>query len=111
MSDAHEPHEAADFPEPPAVEDLDRLSVPAHVRTAPRFSRMVMTGVGAAIVLAAILAIVLPNSTGTGRFMVFVVLVLGLGLLGGLFGGLIAIRLDRPAGPQGSAQDRSTDAR
>ena len=101
-----EPSAPDAFPEPPRVDPADhpdRLVIPAHMRRSPRFGRVIGTGVGAGIILAMILAIVLPNSTGTGRFLVFVVLALGLSLLGALIGGSIATGLDRPA-----RHDRST---
>ena len=105
VSDAPE-HDSAEssapdaFPEPPRADpadDPDRLVIPAHVRRAPWFGRMIGTGVGAGIIVAMVLAIALPNSTGTGRLLVFVVLALGLSLLGALIGGSIAIGADRPA--------------
>lgn len=95
MSDAPQPDSASAFPEPPVPEDLDRLAIPAHVRRAPRFGTMIGTGVGIGIVVAMVLAIVLPNSSGTGRFLVFVLLALGLSGLGALVGGAIATSLDR----------------
>ncbi len=105
MSDAPE-HNAQDaFPEPPPVDpadDPDRLVIPAHVRSAPRFGRIIGTGVGVGIVLAMVLTLVLPNSTGTGRFLVFVLLAVGLGMLGALVGGVIATTLDRSARPHRS---------
>ena len=98
--DAPDPRPRSDFPEPPPVDpadDPDRLVIPAHVRRAPRFGRMIGTGVGAGILAAMVIALVLPNSSGTGRFTVFVVLALGLSLLGALIGGALATGLDRPA--------------
>ncbi len=112
MSDAPE-HDAPDlrapggFPEPPPVDpadDPDRLVVPAHVRRAPRFGRLIGTGVAVGIVAAMVLALVLPNSTGTGRFVVFVLLALGLGMLGALVTGAVAVGLDRPYRPASPAR-------
>ncbi len=97
MSDAPEHDNAAPVtPEPP--EDLDRVAVPAHVRRAPRFARFIGTGVGAAVVAAMVLALALPNSTGVGRFLVFLVLALGLSLIGAIVGGALATGLDRSGG-------------
>ncbi|WP_062517769.1 hypothetical protein [Demequina gelatinilytica] len=81
--------------ERPVPEDLARVAVPAHVRNAPKFGSFIGTGVGAGIIVAAILAIFLPNSTGVGRFLVFVLLALGLCLLGAIIGGALATSLDR----------------
>ncbi len=97
MSDAPDQDSAAPVdPGPP--EDLDRVAVPAHVRRAPRFARFIGTGVGAAIIAAMVLSLVLPNSTGVGRFLVFLVLALGLSLIGAIVGGLLATSLDRSGG-------------
>ncbi|MDN4483257.1 hypothetical protein [Demequina lignilytica] len=117
MSDAPEndapDHRAQDvFPEPTPVDpadDPDRLVIPAHVRTSPRFGRMIGTGVGVGIVAAMILALVLPNSTGTGRFLVFLLLALGLSLLGALIGGALATGLDRPYRPARPDRPARTD--
>ncbi|WP_296665800.1 hypothetical protein [Demequina sp.] len=96
MSDAPEHETTSAAPEaPPVPEDLASVASPAHVRRAPRFGSFIGTGVGAGIVVAMILAIVLPNSTGTGRFLVFVLLALGFGLVGALVGGALATGLDR----------------
>ncbi|WP_062290890.1 hypothetical protein [Demequina phytophila] len=94
------PHESAsDVPEPlPA--DLAGIAVPATVRRSPRFGSFIGTGVGGGILLAAILATFLPNSTGVGRFLVFLVLALGLCLLGAVVGGAVATSLDRASSPR-----------
>jgi len=94
VSDAPEPDPTAPTPDP-VPEDLDRIAVPAHVRTSPRFGSFIGTGVGAGIVVAMVLALVLPNSSGTGRFLVFVLLALGFCLIGALVGGALATGLDR----------------
>ncbi len=94
MSDVPQHDNASAVPEP-LPEDLESMAVPAHVRTAPRFGSFIGTGVGAGIVVAAVLALFLPNSTGTGRFLVFLVLALGLCLLGAVIGGALATSLDR----------------
>ncbi len=57
-----------------------------------------------------VLALVLPNSTGTGRFLVFVLLALGLGLLGALAGGALATGLDRPYRPAPDDRPARTDS-
>ncbi|MDX5449910.1 MAG: hypothetical protein LPK36_02660 [Actinomycetes bacterium] len=98
MSDAPE-HPNADS-ERDVPEDLDRVAVPAHVRRSPRFGRFLGTGVGAGLVAAAVLAIALPNSTGVGRFLVFVLLALGLCLAGALVAGALATGLDRASSPR-----------
>ncbi len=57
---------------------------------------MIGTGVGIGIALGIVLGAVLPNSTGAGRGIVMVLLSLGFAVLGGLFAGVIATRLDKP---------------
>ncbi|SEJ62370.1 hypothetical protein [Demequina mangrovi] len=94
MSDVPQHDNASAVPEP-LPEDLESVAVPAHVRSAPKFGSFIGTGVGAGIIVAAVLAIFLPNSTGVGRFLVFVVLALGLCLLGAVIGGALATGLDR----------------
>ncbi len=95
MSDDPENDSASSSTERPLPEDLASVAVPAHVRSAPKFGSFIGTGVGAGIIAAAMLAILLPNSTGVGRFVVFLVLALGLCLLGAVIGGALATSLDR----------------
>ncbi len=57
---------------------------------------MIGTGVGIGVVLGIVLGAVLPNSTGAGRGIVMVLLSLGFAVIGGLFAGVIATRLDKP---------------
>lgn len=95
MSDAPEYDNATASSEQPVPEDLETVATPVRVRRSPLFGRFIGTGVAIGILVSMVLALFLPNSTGVGRFMVFVVLTLGLGLIGALVGGALATSLDR----------------
>lgn len=69
--------------------------MPAHVRRAPRFGRVIGTGVAVGFVIGAGCGLVLPNSTGVGRGMVAILVGLGFALIGGVVTGMIAAGLDR----------------
>ncbi|MFW2512464.1 hypothetical protein ACNI3K_01665 [Demequina sp. SO4-13] len=92
MSDAPRPPVPSD---PPSEDELRRTAIPAHLRRAPRFARVVGTGVTAGFVIGALCGLLLPNSTGVGRGAVAVLVGLAFALIGGLATGLIAIGLDR----------------
>ncbi|MDN4480327.1 hypothetical protein [Demequina muriae] len=92
MSDAPRPPEPEDTP---SEDELRRISMPARLRRAPRFGRVVGTGVTAGFVAGALCGLLLPNSTGVGRGMVAILVGLGFALIGGMVTGLIAIGLDR----------------
>ncbi|WP_152650412.1 hypothetical protein [Demequina aestuarii] len=92
MSDAPRPPEPEDTP---SEDELRRMSTPAHVRRAPRFRRVIGTGVTAGFVAGALCGLLLPNSTGVGRGMVAILVGLGFALIGGMVTGLIAVGLDR----------------
>ncbi|WP_062465247.1 hypothetical protein [Demequina soli] len=100
MSDVPQHDNASAGPEQPLPENLESVAVPAAIRNAPRFGPFVGTGVGLGILLAAILAIVLPNSTGVGRFLVFLLMALGFCLFGAIIGGAVATSLDRASSPR-----------
>ena len=84
MSDAPEYDNATASSEQPVPENLETVATPVRVRRSPLFGRFIGTGVAIGILVSMVLALFLPNSTGVGRFMVFVVLTLGLGLIGAL---------------------------
>jgi hypothetical protein len=115
VSDARTPDPAKAVP---SAEELKRTAIPAAIRHAPRFGRMVGTGVWIGIGVAVVLGSVLPNSTGVGRFVVILLLSLGFVLIGGLIGGVIVTRLDKPGPgasdqplfPQDAVADTSVDA-
>ncbi|WP_203653380.1 hypothetical protein [Demequina activiva] len=79
----------------PSVEELDRIAVPASIRRAPRFGRVVGTGAGGGFAVGFLCGMILPNSTGLGRATVGILVGLGIGLFGGLIAGVIAVGLDR----------------
>ena len=79
----------------PSVEELDRIAIPASIRRAPRFGRVVGTGAGGGFAVGFLCGMILPNSTGLGRATVGILVGLGIGLFAGLIAGLIAVGLDR----------------
>ena len=90
--------DAPKAPEPanePSAEHLERVAVPARVRRAPRFGRIVGMGGGLAAAAGVLCGLLLPNSTGVGRGMVAIVVGLAFALFGALIAGLIAVLLDR----------------
>ena len=92
MSDAPRPPEPEDAP---SADELSHVAVPAHVRRAPRFARVIGTGVIAGFLAGALCGLLLPNSTGVGRGMVAILVGLGFALIGGIVTGMIAVGLDR----------------
>ncbi|MFW7415503.1 hypothetical protein [Demequina sp. SO4-18] len=92
MSDAPRPQTPENSP---SEDELRRTAMPAHLRRAPRFGRVVGTGVVAGFVIGALCGLLLPNSTGVGRGAVAVLVGLGFALIGGFVTGLIAVGLDR----------------
>jgi hypothetical protein len=102
-------------PEPeatPSVEELERIAVPASIRRAPRFGRVVGTGAGGGFAVGFLCGMILPNSTGLGRATVGILVGLGIGLFAGLIAGLIAVGLDRstPAYLRAAQQRDATGA-
>lgn len=92
MSDAPRPQE----PEPAYSDDeLRRIALPAHVRRAPRFGRVIGTGVAVGFVAGALCGLLLPNSSGAGRGTAALFIGLGFALLGATVTALIAVGLDR----------------
>lgn len=65
------------------------------VRTAPKFSSFIGVGVLAGLILAVALTFVQRTGPEYNHTQVFGYLAVGLGLIGGLLGGLVAIILDR----------------
>jgi len=79
----------------PSVEELERISVPATVRRAPRFGRVMGTGVAVGLIAGLLCGLLLPNSTGVGRFTVGLIVGLGFALVTVTVAGLVAVGLDR----------------
>ena len=88
MSDATSPDDV------PSTDHLDKHAQPATYRRAPNVMRIVQSGVVLGLVLGFVAAMILPNNTGIGRFMVGVLLAVGFALLTGLIAGAIAVGLD-----------------
>ena len=90
--------DATNAPEPadtPSAEELEHIAVPAHVRRAPRFGRIVGMGAGLAAATGVLCGLLLPNTTGVGRGMVAIVVAVAFALFGGLIAALIAVAPDR----------------
>jgi predicted lipid-binding transport protein (Tim44 family) len=81
--------------ETPSAEELDRIAIPASIRRAPRFGRVVGTGIGGGFAVGFLCGMILPNSTGLGRATVGILVGLGIAVFTGLIAGLIAVGLDR----------------
>ena len=92
-----------------SAEELDRIALPATLRAAPRFSAFVLSGGLGGFVVGFLLGALLPNSTGAGRGTVGLFIGLGIGVLGALAGGLIAVWLDRDT-PRHLKATRAADA-
>lgn len=74
-----------------------RVSDSAVVRRAPRYRAFVLVGALAGVIVGVVLGLALrggPNSPWSGPVALF--LSLGLGVVGVLLGGLVAVLLDRP---------------
>lgn len=78
-----------------AIEDAKRDAVPAQFRLAPRFGRILGTGIVAGFVIGVVIALILPNTTTVGTFTVAMLIGAGCAILGGVIAGLIAVWLDR----------------
>ena len=96
MSDAPSPDSSqAETPEHPVM---------ATIRRAPRFARMVMTGVGGGFVLGALIGLGLPGRGTELRGVTVILVGLAFALIGGLVSGGVATRYDarsvRPVNPR-----------
>ncbi|WP_084038904.1 hypothetical protein [Demequina sp. NBRC 110053] len=90
MSDVPESRPAA-----PSAEELERKALPAHLRRAPRYGRIIGTGAVAGFVVGFLCGMILPNSTGVGRGTVGLVVGFGFACFAGLIAALVAVWLDR----------------
>ena len=86
MSDA--PHDN------PSQAELDANSLPAIVRRAPRFARMIATGAGVGFAVGVVIALALPGHGAAYRGAVALLVGLGFGMIGALSAGAIATRVD-----------------
>lgn len=82
-------------PNEPSAEHLERVAVPARVRRAPRYGRIVGMGGGLSAAAGVLCGLLLPNTTGVGRGMVAIVVGVSFALFGTLISALIAVLLDR----------------
>ncbi|WP_061961454.1 hypothetical protein [Demequina flava] len=95
--------------QPRNVEDAKHDAVPAQFRLAPRFGRVVGTGVVLGLVIGVVIALVLPNTTAVGTFTVAMLIGAGCAILGGVLGGLAAVWLDRST-PKRLKESQRADA-
>ncbi|WP_084104631.1 hypothetical protein [Demequina sp. NBRC 110056] len=79
----------------PSAEELERTALPATLRRAPRFARVIGTGAVAGFVVGFLCGLLLPNSTGVGRGTVGLVVGFGFACFAGLIAALVAVWLDR----------------
>ena len=85
-------------PEPGAVPRPGSATppgTPVRVRRAPRYRAFVLTGLVAALVVAAVTALATEPSGGYSRAALFGYLAVVLGLVGAVGGGLVAVLLER----------------
>lgn len=100
----------ADAPTPQQAE-LDANAVPAFIRRAPRFARMVLTGFGIAFAFGATIGLLLPGHQAGPRTAVAILMGMGIGIIGGVTAAAIATRFDdmsmAAARAAAAAQDRN----
>ena len=78
----------------PSQAELDANSLPAFVRRAPRFARIIATGAGVGFLFGVALALGLPGHGAQYRAMVALLVGLGLAMVGGVAAAAIATRSD-----------------
>lgn len=78
----------------PSQAELDARSLPAVVRRAPRFARMIVTGAGVGFAVGVVMALALPGHGAAYRAAVALLVGLGFGMIGALSAGAIATRVD-----------------
>ena len=89
----------------PTPEELDGSAIPAYLRRAPRFGRIVLTGALFGFALGAGVALGLPGKGAAYVSTVVLFVGLGFALIGGLVAGAIATRIDGPD-PQRAAKPK-----
>ena len=82
------------LPEVPSQAELDANSIPAILRRAPRFARIIGTGAGVGFVFGVLVALGLPGRGASYRAVVALLVGLGLAMVGALSAGAIATRSD-----------------
>ena len=78
----------------PSQAELDANAIPAILRRAPRFARVIGTGAVAGFVLGFVIALGLPGRGASYRILSALLIGLGLALVGALAAGAIATRSD-----------------
>jgi hypothetical protein len=78
----------------PSQAELDANSLPAFLRRAPRFARIIATGAGVGFAFGVIVALGLPGHGAQYRAVVALLVGLGLGMVGALTAAAIATRMD-----------------
>jgi hypothetical protein len=82
------------LPEVPSQAELDANSIPAFLRRAPRFARIIGTGAAIGFVFGVLVALGLPGRGASYRAVVALLVGLGLAMVGALSAGAIATRSD-----------------
>lgn len=78
----------------PSQAELDANSLPAFVRRAPRFARIIATGAGIGFAFGVALALGLPGHGAQYRAAVALLMGLGIGMVGAVAAAAIATRSD-----------------
>jgi hypothetical protein len=80
--------------DPPSQAELDANSLPAFVRRAPRFARIIATGGGIGFAFGVAVALGLPGHGAQYRVAVALLVGLGLAMVGALTAAVIATHSD-----------------
>lgn len=94
---------ATDATPEPTDEEL-AAAVPAVVRRAPRFGRVMLTGAGTPAAVGFLLGSLLPNSVVAGRVVTGLIVALGFAIIGGTITGLYVARADAVASKRADAE-------
>ena len=78
----------------PSQAELDANSLPAYLRRAPRFARIIATGAGIGFAFGVALALGLPGHGAQYRAVVALLVGLGLAMVGAVAAAAIATRSD-----------------
>ncbi|WP_062205331.1 hypothetical protein [Demequina salsinemoris] len=87
----------------PTEEELTD-AVPAVVRHAPRFSRILLTGAGTPAAIGFLLGSLLPNAVTGGRVIAGLLVGLGFGVIGGVITGVYVVTADDRASKRADAE-------